>query len=153
LQGGTRGVFGAKLIRGGGIKDIPRMVDDGLAIGGAATAIGVDFPYPNYTGPATRMGLQIVEAAKVIRRAHGSYSHVELEQHYLEPLRQTRYWRDVEYLRRWPGYVEKTRIFFGRNVDLTLGTAYLWTRPRQWLPRKLINWVKMLLQLSGPGRW
>src|SRR5262249_38181852 len=35
-RGGRPGVFGAKLIRGGGLRDIPRLVDHGLAIGGAA---------------------------------------------------------------------------------------------------------------------
>src|SRR5436309_7172806 len=43
LRDGHRGVFGAKIIRGGGIKDVPHLIDDGLAIGGAASAIGVDF--------------------------------------------------------------------------------------------------------------
>src|SRR5207302_806230 len=37
LRQGKRGVFGAKLIRGGGAKDIPRLIDHGLAIGGAAS--------------------------------------------------------------------------------------------------------------------
>ncbi len=152
-KGGSRGVFGAKLIRGGGAKDIPRLIDHGLAIGGAASGIGVDLPFPNFTGPATRMGLQLVEAAKAIRRYRGSFTEDELQQHYVEPLQRTRYWQDVEYLRRWPGYVERTRLFFGRNVDLALATAYIWTRPRRWFVTKWINWIKMLLHVAGPGRW
>ncbi len=152
-HGGTRGVFGAKLIRGGGVRDLPRLVDHGLAIGGAATGIGVDLPYPNFTGPATRMGLLLVEAAKAIRRAGADFTQEELQRHYVEPLKRTRYWKDVEYLRRWPEYVERTQFFFGRNLDLVLGSAYLWTRPRSWLPHKWINWIKMLLHVAGPGRW
>src|SRR5262249_16025529 len=49
LQEGRRTVFGAKLIRGGGARDIPVLVDNGLAIGGAARALRVDFPHPHFT--------------------------------------------------------------------------------------------------------
>src|SRR5262249_18424020 len=45
LEDGKRGAFGAKLIRGGGARDIPTLIDEGLAVGGAASAIGIDFPY------------------------------------------------------------------------------------------------------------
>src|SRR5207302_4316678 len=37
LRQGKRGVFGAKLIRGGGAKDIPYLIDEGLAVGVAAS--------------------------------------------------------------------------------------------------------------------
>ncbi len=152
-RGGRRGVFGAKLIRGGGARDIPHLVDHGLAIGGAASAIGVDFPYPNFTGPATRMGLQLVEAVGAIRRAGGNFTPELLQQHYVEPLKRTHYWQDVEYLRRWPAYVERTRFFFDQNLDTVLGTAHLWTRPRRGFLRKWTSWIKMLLHVAGPGRW
>ena len=46
---GRSAAYGAKIIRGGGIRDVPQLIDDGLAIGGAATGIGLDFPYPNFT--------------------------------------------------------------------------------------------------------
>ena len=46
-------------------------MDDGLAIGGAASAIGIDFPYPNFTGPATAMGRLIVAAVSAVRREEG----------------------------------------------------------------------------------
>ena len=74
LRNGRRGPFGAKIIRGGGAKDIPRLIDDGLAIGGAASAIGIDFPYPNFTGPATAMGLLLVQAARRIREEKTAFS-------------------------------------------------------------------------------
>jgi electron transfer flavoprotein-quinone oxidoreductase len=153
LRGGTRGVFGAKIIRGGGVKDIPYLVDHGLAIGGAASAIGIDFPYPNFTGPATAMGRLIVGAVAAIRREGGGFTKDALRRHYLEPLQQTHYWKDVEFLRNWPGYVKKTRIFFGRNIDLTLGTAYVWTRPRRWFVTKWLNWLRLMLQVAGPAHW
>ncbi len=69
-----QGPFGAKIIRGGGAKDVPNLIDDGLAIGGAASAVGLDFPYPNFTGPATAMGLLITQAARKIRDEGGTYT-------------------------------------------------------------------------------
>jgi electron transfer flavoprotein-quinone oxidoreductase len=153
LRGGERGVFGAKIIRGGGAKDIPNLIDEGLAIGGAASAIGVDFPYPNFTGPATAMGLLVTQAACRIRDEGGDFSRENLRRHYLEPLQQTHYWDDVEFLRRWPGYVKRTQAFFDRNLDLALGTAYVWTRPNRWFLTKWVNWIRLLLQVSGPSQW
>lgn len=150
LSGGTRGVFGAKLIRGGGPKEFPRMVDHGLAIGGAASGVGVDFPYPNYTGPATRMGLQLVRAVKAIRQEKGDFTSEALERHYLAPLRQTRYWRDVEFLRDWPGYVEKTQVFFDRQVDLILGSAFLWTQDTKQQAERWDEWFQFLMTQVGP---
>ncbi len=152
-RGGRRGVYGAKLIRGGGAKDIPILIGDGLAVGGAATALGTDFPYPNYTGPATRMGLLLVEAAKAIRAEGGSFSEADLRRHYLEPLQQTRAWKDVEFLRRWPSYVERTQWFFDGNVDLCLKTAYVWTRTRRWNRSRLLDFVRLLVEQLGPQRW
>jgi electron transfer flavoprotein-quinone oxidoreductase len=153
LRDGERGVFGVKIIRGGGARDIPNLIDDGLAVGGAASAIGVDFPYPNFTGPATAMGLLITQAACRIRDEKGTFDRDNLRRHYLEPLQQTHYWNDVEFLRRWPGYVKRTTAFFDRNLDLALGTAYVWTRPNRWFVTKWINWIRLLLQVSGPRRW
>jgi electron transfer flavoprotein-quinone oxidoreductase len=153
VRQGRRGVFGAKLIRGGGARDIPTLIDDGLAVGGAASGVGVDFPYPNFTGPATAMGLLLTRAARRIREEGAGFTRDNLRRHYLEPLQRTHYWRDVEFLRRWPGYVKRTKVFFGRNLDLALGTAFLWTRPDRWFLTKWINWVRLVLQVAGPGRW
>src|SRR5207244_2793476 len=108
LKNGVRSAFGAKLIRGGGLKDVPHLIDDGLAIGGAASAIGIDFPYPNFTGPATLMGLLLARAVRRIRGQGGRFTRDNLRRHYLEPLQRTHYWKDVEFLRHWPGYVKRT---------------------------------------------
>lgn len=151
LKDGKRGVFGAKLIRGGGARDIPTLVDHGLAIGGAASAIGIDFPYPNFTGPATAMGLLFARAASQIRAAGGDYSREALTRHYLEPLRRSHYWQDVEFLRRWPGYVKRTKTFFGANLDLALGTAYVWSRPDRGFTTKWLNWVRLLKDVGVPN--
>ncbi len=153
LRAGRRGVFGAKIIRGGGAKDIPNLIEDGLAIGGAASAIGVDFPYPNFTGPATAMGLLLVQAAQRIRAESAAFSRDNLRRHYLEPLRQSHYWHDVEFLRRWPSYVKRTQVFFGRNIDLALGTAYVWTRPQRGLLSKWTNWIRLVQHVAGPRHW
>lgn len=153
LKEGRRGVFGAKIIRGGGARDVPHLIDDGLAIGGAASAIGVDFPYPNFTGPATLMGLLITRAARRIRTEGGTFTRENLRKYYLEPLQQSNYWQDVDFLRNWPGYVKRTQVFFGRNLDLALGTAYVWTRPGKWFLTRWMNWVRLGLQVAGPGHW
>lgn len=150
LRNGHRGVFGAKIIRGGGLKDIPHLIDDGLAIGGAASAIGVDFPYPNFTGPATGMGLLLVQAAEQIRAEGGRFTRDNLQRHYLEPLQRTHYWHDVAFLRRWPGYVKRTQVFFDQNVDLALGSAYVWTRSDRWFVAKWVHWVRLILEAAGP---
>jgi alkylation response protein AidB-like acyl-CoA dehydrogenase/flavin-dependent dehydrogenase/ferredoxin-like protein FixX len=153
LRNGQRGVFGAKIIRGGGAKDIPNLIDEGLAIGGAASAVGVDFPYPNFTGPATAMGLLLTQAACRIRAGGGRFTADALRRHYLEPLQQTHYWQDVVFLSRWPGYVKRTQVFFDRHLDLLLGTAYIWSRPKRWLLTKWMNWIRLVLEVAGPGRW
>jgi alkylation response protein AidB-like acyl-CoA dehydrogenase/flavin-dependent dehydrogenase/ferredoxin-like protein FixX len=153
LGPGRRGVFGAKLIRGGGARDIPILVDEGLAIGGAASAIGIDFPYPNFTGPATAMGRLITHAACQIRAQGGSFTRTALEQHYLRPLQQSSYWQDVEYLRRWPSYVKRSKFFFDRNIDLALGSAEIWTRSDQWLGGKWLHWLRLLRSLLPADEW
>jgi electron transfer flavoprotein-quinone oxidoreductase len=153
MREGRPGVFGAKLIRGGGARDIPTLIDDGLAIGGAASGIGVDFPYPNFIGPATAMGLLLVQAAQRIRAGKGDFNREQLREYYLQPLQQTHYWQDVEFLRGWPGYFKRSPVLFERDLDLALASAYVWTRPRRWLPSKWLNWLRLLLHVAGPRHW
>jgi alkylation response protein AidB-like acyl-CoA dehydrogenase/flavin-dependent dehydrogenase/electron transfer flavoprotein alpha subunit/ferredoxin-like protein FixX len=148
-----RGTFGAKLIRGGGAKDIPTLIDEGLAIGGAASAVGIDFPYPNFTGPATAMGLLLTQAARRIRAEGGRFTRASLQRHYLEPLQRTHYWQDVEFLRNWPGYVKKTQAFFDHNLDLALGSAYVWTRSNRWLLTRWTSWLRLVLEVASPTHW
>jgi alkylation response protein AidB-like acyl-CoA dehydrogenase/flavin-dependent dehydrogenase/electron transfer flavoprotein alpha subunit/electron transfer flavoprotein alpha/beta subunit/ferredoxin-like protein FixX len=124
--GSTQSIaYGAKIIRGGGIRELPQLVDDGLCIGGAASGIGVDFPYPNFTGPATAMGRLFAHAVAKIRRESGRFSREEFEKLYVAPVEQTRYFKDLEYLRDWPQYVEHTTFFFGRNVDIITGKIHI----------------------------
>ena len=150
LRGGQRGVFGAKLIRSGGANDVPTLIDDGLAIGGAASGIGVHFPYMNFIGPATATGRLLVQAVRAIRADGGGFTRAALARHYLEPLRSTHYWKDMEFLRRWPNYVRRSRVLFGRHLDLALGSACVWTRPDRWFGGKFRRWLRVLRDEMTP---
>jgi electron transfer flavoprotein-quinone oxidoreductase len=153
LHGGRRAAVLAGLVRGGGVRDVPHLVADGLAVGGAAASLRIPFPHPNGTGPATASGLLLAQAATRIRADGGAFSREALARHYLEPLMRTHYWEDLEYLRRWPGYVRKSRTLFGRDLDLLLGTAHVWTRPRRWLPGKVLRWLRLVVRAGGWGAW
>lgn len=146
---GKPGAWTAHLIRAGGLRDVPYLVEDGLVVGGAAAGLGVDCPVPNSTAPATATGLLLCRAATAIRREGGGFHREQLIRHYVEPLRQTRYWRDMEFLQRWPSYVRRTRVLFDQELDLLLDSAAVWARPRRWLPVKLLSWLLIL----GRVRW
>ena len=64
------------------------------------------------------MGLLIARAASRIRALGADFTRDNLRRHYLEPLQESHYWQDVEFLRNWPGYVKRTRTFFGRDLDV-----------------------------------
>ncbi len=153
LAEGWRQAVRAGLLRTGGARDVPHLVADGVAVGGAAAGLGITFPYPNSTGPATATGLLLAQAAVRIRAEGGNFSREALARHYLEPLTQKPYWRDLEYLRRWPGYVRKSRALFDRDLDLLLGTAHVWTRPRRWLPGKVLRWLRLVVRAGGWSVW
>jgi flavin-dependent dehydrogenase len=146
---GRPGAWTAHLLRTGGLRDVPYLVEDGLAVGGAAAGLGLDFPVLNSTGPATATGLLISRGAAAIRAEGGGFRSEELVRHYLQPLQQTRYWRDMEFLQRWPGYVRRTCVLFDQELDLLLDSSAVWARPRRWLPRKLLGWFRVL----GRVRW
>jgi alkylation response protein AidB-like acyl-CoA dehydrogenase/ferredoxin-like protein FixX len=128
---GTRSIaYGTKLIRGGGLKEMPRIAEAGLAVGGAASGLGTDFPYPNYTGAATATGRIFAEAfRRITAESGGDFTRENLEKHYGDPVRRTRYYRDSEFLRDWPDYVENTKTFFDNQVDFGMATARAWMRP------------------------
>ncbi|HEY7152930.1 MAG TPA: FAD-dependent oxidoreductase, partial [Gemmataceae bacterium] len=146
---GQRGAWTVRLLRTGGLRDVPYLAEDGLAVGGAAAGVGVDFPVLNTSGPATVTGLLIARASARIRADGGDFNREQLSRHYVESLRQTRYWHDMEFLQRWPGYVKRTRVLFDGELDLLLDSAAVWVRPRRWLPRKLLDWFRLL----GRVRW
>ncbi len=148
--------YGAKIIRGGGFRELPQLVDNGLAIGGAATGIGLDFPYPNFTGPATAMGRFFANAVKQARAANKTFSRPVLEELYERPLRKTHHFKNVQFLEKWPHYVEHTRVFFGRAADLATGSLYIASnaalRPRQRL-WQLAKFTRETLPLKNWGEF
>jgi flavin-dependent dehydrogenase len=141
---GRAGAWTATLLRAGGMLDVPYLIEDGLAIGGAAAGLGVDFPVLNALGPATATGLLLSRAAVNIRAQGGGFDREQLRRHYLEPLQQTRHWKDKEFLHRWPRYLQRTPVLFDGGLDLLLDSAAAWTRPRRWLPRKCFAWFRVL---------
>ncbi len=128
LRDGRRGAWTVTLLRTGGLRDVPYLVEDGLAVGGAATGLGVDFPVLNLMGPATATGLLLSRAAARIRAEGRAFDREMLARHYLEPLKQTRYWRDRVFLQRWPGYLRRTHVLFDRGVDFLLDSWTVWAR-------------------------
>ncbi|MFW6198676.1 MAG: FAD-dependent oxidoreductase, partial [Acidobacteriota bacterium] len=164
IDGGELTSYGAKIIRGGGFREIPRLVDDGLAIGGAASGVGIDFPYPNFTGPATAMGLYFAQAVRAIAEEHGGpgrqgdptrspYTAKQLQRTYLRTLRSSHHWRNVEYLKDWPGYVERTRFFFEKQLDLFHDTAYLSSRTDRAAPARWWQTVRAVRRRIPARRW
>jgi electron transfer flavoprotein-quinone oxidoreductase len=115
--------YGTKIVRSGGWKERPVLVEDGLAIGGASAGLGVDLPFPNFTGPASATGLFFGRAIKAIHERGGTPDARTLAKEYLTPLRESVYGRNAHYLSRWPGYFGKSSVLFGRTVDMACGTA------------------------------
>ena len=144
IAGGEPISFGTKIIRVGSSKSLPQMVDDGLAIGGAATGIGVDFPCPNYTGPATEMGALFARGLLELRRAGRPPTAENLSEVYVERLKLTHYFKNVVFLDNWPDYVERTTTFFESQVDLACSLGYIATRPSWSEARKLWESVRTI---------
>ncbi|MBI5208167.1 MAG: FAD-binding protein, partial [Candidatus Firestonebacteria bacterium] len=119
-EGASLVSFGAKLIRSGGIKQMPELVDDGLAIGGASTGLGIDLPYPNFTGPATCTGNIFSKAVGNIIKNNSDFTKKELNDKYVVPLLNTHYAINAKSLENWPLYLEKTRALFESYIDLPL---------------------------------
>ncbi len=153
IEGGEMTSFGTKIIRGGGYQEIPQIVDNGLAIGGAATGIGLDFPYPNFTGPATYMGYLFGKAYHKIRNNGEEPTKSALQNHYRSPLEDSHYYKNVRYLQDFPSYVEKTEVFFERQIDLVAGTGHIATRKDLSTGKKLRSWSRFLRSLLSDGKW
>jgi electron transfer flavoprotein-quinone oxidoreductase len=164
IERGESTSYGAKVIRAGGLRELPRLVDNGVAIGGAATGIGVDFPYPNFTGPACAMGKIFAEAALRLLGNGEQPTRERLEELYVEPLEATSYYKDVEHLRHWPAFIEQSEALMGRQIDLLNGSLYVMTRPdlgfarKWWETVRLVSetlkgrWLKTLRDLNGGAR-
>ena len=116
--------YGAKIIRSGGWRERPVLVENGLAVGGAATGLGIDIPFPNFTGPAAASGLYFGRAVKRLLREGRSLDEKNLTEAYLRPLEASVYGKNSRYLSRWPGYFSRSSSLFGRTTDVFCGTAH-----------------------------
>ncbi len=123
-EGAVLSAYGTKIIRSGGWRERPVLVEDGLAVGGASTGLGVDIPFPNFTGPASATGLFFARAVKNILKRGSSFEAKQLAREYLGPLGESVYGRNAHYLSRWPSYFGRSRVLFGRTVDAACGSAH-----------------------------
>ncbi|MDH4163579.1 MAG: acyl-CoA dehydrogenase family protein [Nitrospirota bacterium] len=121
--GGQLSAYGTKIIRSGGWRERPVLVEDGLCVGGAATGLGIDIPFPNFTGPAAASGLYFARAVKALLKDGRSFDKRNLDNAYLRPLQASVYGRNAKYLSRWPSYFSRSSVLFGRTADMACGTA------------------------------
>jgi len=152
IAGGESTSYGAKIIRAGGLRELPQLVDHGVAIGGAATGIGIDFPYPNFTGPACAMGALFAESVIELKQNGGEPTRERLEELYVRPLEATHYYKDVRHLRDWPAFIEQSEALFGRGLDIMLGGIYTATRPQLNTVRTWWQGVRVVGE-TLKGRW
>ncbi|HEX9113105.1 MAG TPA: hypothetical protein VF888_02065, partial [Nitrospirota bacterium] len=115
--------YGTKIVRGGGWNERPVLIEDGLAVGGASTDLGIDIPFPNFTGPASASGLLFARAAKAILGRGSVPDKKNLAKEYLTPLEESVYGKNAQYLSRWPRYFGTSSVLFGRTVDMACGSA------------------------------
>lgn len=115
--------YGTKIIRSGGWRERPVLVQDGLAVGGASTGLGIDLPFPNYTGPAAASGLYLARAIKELLRQGKPLDARNLTAAYVDPLCESIYYGNAQFLSAWPTYFGKSSVLFGRTVDMVCGTA------------------------------
>jgi alkylation response protein AidB-like acyl-CoA dehydrogenase/flavin-dependent dehydrogenase/electron transfer flavoprotein alpha subunit len=115
--------YGTRIIRSGGWRERPRLVEDGLAVGGASVGLGIDLPFPNFTGPASATGLYFARAVKALLREGRPFSAKHLDKSYVAPLKDSVYGRNARHLSRWPAYFSRSRVLFGRTPDILCGAA------------------------------
>ena len=123
-QGATFSAYGTKVIRSGGWRERPVLVEDGLVVGGASAGLGIDIPFPNFTGPASATGLYFSRAVKNILKRGGSPDAKNLTREYLTPLRESVYGKNAGYLSRWPGYFGRSKVLFGGTTDIACGLPH-----------------------------
>jgi electron transfer flavoprotein-quinone oxidoreductase len=122
-QGAALSAYGTKIIRSGGWRERPVLVEDGLAVGGASAGLGIDLPFPNFTGPASATGLYFARSVKILLKQGKPLTARNLADAYLAPLQESVYGRNAHYLSRWPKYFSTSRSLFGGTADLLCGTA------------------------------
>jgi alkylation response protein AidB-like acyl-CoA dehydrogenase/flavin-dependent dehydrogenase/electron transfer flavoprotein alpha subunit/ferredoxin-like protein FixX len=123
-EGAVLSSYGTKIIRSGGWRERPVLIEDGLAVGGSSAGLGIDLPFPNFTGPASATGLYFGRAVKSIMRRGSSCDAKNLTREYLLPLRASVYGANAEHLSAWPAYFGRSSVLFGRTVDVACGSAH-----------------------------
>lgn len=133
LTAGARQVaYGAKVIRSGGLDEGAPCAFDGLALGGAALGLGVEFPYPNFMGPAAASGVAFADAV-VALRARGDYTAAALTAAYGGRLRASVDYANAVCARRWPQALHATPLVFDHLPALVGGAISPATRSRAFL--------------------
>jgi electron transfer flavoprotein-quinone oxidoreductase len=137
--------YGAKLIRSGGWSERPILVEDGLAVGGASVGIGIDFPYPNFTGPSSATGLYFARAVKAILGLGRTPDAKNLKQEYLVPLQASVYGKNAQHLSTWPKYFGGSSTLFNRTIDVVCGSAHFlsegsYVQAARFLRNHIVSW-------------
>ena len=123
-EGAALSSYGTKIIRSGGWRERPVLVEDGLAVGGASAGLGIDLPFPNFTGPASATGLYFGRAVKNILKRGSFCDAKNLTREYLHPLQASVYGANARHLSAWPSYFGRSSVLFGRTVDVACGSAH-----------------------------
>ncbi len=127
-EGAALSAYGTKIVRSGGWRERPRLVEDGLVVGGASAGLGVDIPFPNFTGPASATGLYFARAAKAILLHGRAPDAKNLSKEYLAPLHTSVFGKNAEHLSQWPSYFGTSGVLFSRTIDMVCGSAHFLSR-------------------------
>ncbi len=111
LEGATQIAYGAKVIRAGGLREGVVCAYDGLAIGGASLGLGLEFPYPNFMGPAAMSGAAFADAVLALR-GRGDYSAAALAEAYGGRLRQSPDYDNARLAAAWPEALHASPLIF-----------------------------------------
>ncbi|MBI4650130.1 FAD-binding protein [Candidatus Desantisbacteria bacterium] len=123
ISGGILTSYGVKIIRSGGWKQRPNLVDNGLVIGGASAEKGE------------------------------SFSTASLTNEYVDPLFNSIYALNSRYLENWPSYLENTRAFFETYIDLPLGWTNINFAGNMNVLSRTLSRARLLYSLFPPSRW
>ncbi|MHB1567314.1 MAG: FAD-binding protein [Acidiferrobacter sp.] len=112
LTAGARQVaYGVKVIRSGGFDEGAPCAVDGLAVGGALLGLGVEFPYPNFMGPAAASGVAFADAV-IALRPRGDYTAAALTLAYGGRLQASVDYANAVCARAWPQALHATPLVF-----------------------------------------
>ena len=111
LEGAAQIAYGAKVIRAGGLREGVVCAYDGLAIGGASLGLGLEFPYPNFMGPAAMSGAAFADAVLDLRPRH-DYSAAALAEAYGGRLRESPEYDNARLAAAWPEALHASPLIF-----------------------------------------